>query len=62
MTKSTETLASDAIERMARRLGLIVDLDDPEQALIAAVERRVEELIVQRYERDPPRRESPALN
>lgn len=55
MTKSIETLASDAIERMARRLGLMVDLDEPEQALIAAVERRLEELIAQRYEREPPR-------
>jgi hypothetical protein len=40
-----ETMTSDAFERLAKLLGVPVDLDDPEPALIAAVERRVAELL-----------------
>ena len=32
-----ETLASDAMERIARRLGVRIDLDDPETALTCAL-------------------------
>ena len=40
-----ETLASDALERLAQLLGIATDLDDPEPALITAVERKVAELV-----------------
>jgi hypothetical protein len=40
-----ETMASDALERLALLLGITADLDDPEPALIEAVERRVAELV-----------------
>ena len=40
---SRETLRSDANEALARRLGITVDLDDPEPALEAAVQRRIQE-------------------
>ena len=41
----TETLCSDAVERIAVMLGVAVDLDDPEPALIAAVERAIAALV-----------------
>jgi hypothetical protein len=44
-TTDTETLASDALERIARLLGVAVDLDDPEPALFAAVEKAVTLLV-----------------
>ena len=40
-----ETLCSGAIERIARLVGVPVDLDDPEPALVAAVERAVAALV-----------------
>ena len=42
---SVETLASDALERLATMLGIALVLDDPEPALISAVERAVGSLI-----------------
>ncbi len=42
---SIETLASDAFERVAQLLGVAVDLDAPEQALFASVERAVAALV-----------------
>ena len=42
---ANELLCSQAMERLAHALGVTVDLDDPEQALIAAVDRRVRDLI-----------------
>jgi hypothetical protein len=39
-----ETAASDAIERIALLLGMAVDPDDPEPALISAVEQAVARL------------------
>jgi hypothetical protein len=44
MRPGIETLASDAIERMARHLGIAVDLDAPEESLIHAVELRIVKL------------------
>ncbi len=43
-----ETMASDALERLAKLLGISNDPDDPEPALIAAVERAVNELVIAR--------------
>lgn len=43
--QSVEWLASIAIERLARKLGIAVNLDDPEQVLIEAVVARVEQLL-----------------
>jgi hypothetical protein len=43
--RSAEWLCSDAIERIARMIGVAVDMDEPEQALVAAVERSVAELV-----------------
>jgi ParB-like chromosome segregation protein Spo0J len=40
-----EAAASDFIEHLARRLGLSIDLDDPEPALFAAVERVITHLL-----------------
>jgi hypothetical protein len=40
-----ETLCSDAIERIARMVGVPIDLDDPEPALVAAVEHEVAALV-----------------
>jgi len=42
---SYETMTSDAFERLGHLLGISTDLDDPEPALIAAVERAVAELV-----------------
>jgi hypothetical protein len=44
-TRAFEWLCSDAIERIAVLVRVCVDLDDPEQAVVAAVERRVAELV-----------------
>lgn len=44
-TRAFEWLCSDAIERIAVLVGVCVDLDDPEQAIVAAVERSVAELV-----------------
>jgi hypothetical protein len=41
LPREMETLCSDAIERIAVMLGVMVDFDDPEPALVAAVERGV---------------------
>lgn len=43
--RTFEWLCSDAIERIAVLVGVSVDLDDPEQAVVSAVERRVAELV-----------------
>ena len=48
ITHFRETSTSDAIERIARLLGVSVDLDDPEPALVAAVERAVAVLVQRR--------------
>jgi len=48
--KTYETMTSDALERLARLLEISIDLDDPEPALIAAVERAVAELVISRRE------------
>lgn len=40
-----ETLCSDAIQRIATLVGISVDLDDPEQALVFAVERELAVLV-----------------
>jgi hypothetical protein len=40
-----ETLASDALVRLAHMLGVPNVVDDPEQAFIAAIERAVGELV-----------------
>ncbi len=54
VSKTThETMASDALERLAKSLGVPADLDDPEPALIAAVERAVAALIAGRKEAAP---------
>lgn len=42
---SMETLCSDSIERIARMLDVQVDLDEPEPAFVAAVERAVASLV-----------------
>jgi hypothetical protein len=63
LQRETETLCSDAIERIARVLGLSVDLDDPEQALVAAVESRIVALVERKWvkKRHPYRRERSGL-
>ncbi|WP_035680986.1 hypothetical protein [Bradyrhizobium liaoningense] len=43
--RSFEWLCSEAIERIAVVVGITLDMDEPEQALVAAVERRVAELV-----------------
>lgn len=43
-SSTSSSRRSDAIERVARRLGLLVDMDEPEQALETAVRRRLAEL------------------
>jgi hypothetical protein len=49
---SFEWLCSEAIERIARVVGITVDMDEPEQALVAAVERRVAALVQKSNELD----------
>ena len=45
LSPSMETLCSDAIHRIAILIGVAVDLDDPEPALVSAVERAVAALV-----------------
>jgi hypothetical protein len=48
-----ETLCSDAIQRIAEMIGVAVQLDDPEPALVSAVEKRIAELMQSVSEREP---------
>ena len=44
--RAIERLCTDAMYRVASLLGIAFDMDDPEQALVSAVERAVAALVV----------------